>query len=81
MFGMASEISGPTPQAVPPNGEEMIGFFKFIREDIQAVFEQDPAARSRCEVFLCYPGLHVVWMYRLSHWLWQRRLPVKKWAQ
>ena len=44
--------------------------FKVLRRDIQSVFERDPAARSMPEVLLCYPGLHAVWGYRLSHWFW-----------
>lgn len=50
----------------------MLGFFKMICEDIDAVLERDPAARSQCEVLLCYPGLHALWLYRVSHWLWQK---------
>jgi serine O-acetyltransferase len=38
---------------------------------LQAARERDPAARSTAEIILCYPGLHAVWSYRLSHWLWQ----------
>lgn len=41
-----------------------------IREDVAAVLERDPAAKSRLEVFLCYSGLHAVWFYRINHWLW-----------
>jgi serine O-acetyltransferase len=45
---------------------------KIIRNDIQSVFDRDPAARSSLEVLLCYPGLHAVWGHRLTHWLWTR---------
>jgi serine O-acetyltransferase len=45
-----------------------------IREDLNSVLERDPAARSRLEVFLCYPGLWAVWMQRISHFLWLRHL-------
>lgn len=48
--------------------------FNRVREDIKAVFERDPAARSTLEVLFCYPGLHAVWLQRVSHWLWVRRL-------
>jgi serine O-acetyltransferase len=41
-----------------------------IREDVATVMERDPAAKSRLEVFLCYPGLHAVWLYRINHQLW-----------
>ena len=44
--------------------------FDRIREDIQGVFERDPAARSTWEVLTCYPGLKAVWAHRLTHWLW-----------
>ncbi len=43
-----------------------------MREDIQAVFDRDPAARSTLEVVLAYPGVHAIWFHRVSHWLWQR---------
>ena len=48
--------------------------FMFLREAISAYRERDPAARSRLEVLLCYPGLHAVLWHRLSHRLWRRRL-------
>jgi len=45
-------------------------FYSRIRDDIDSVLERDPAARSRIEVFLCYPGLWAVWLQRISHPLW-----------
>jgi len=45
-----------------------------VREDIAAVLESDPAARSVFEVVILYPGLHALWAHHLSHWLWGRRL-------
>jgi serine O-acetyltransferase len=45
----------------------------YIKEDIQVVFQRDPAVRSAWEVALAYPGFHAVLMHRLAHWLWQRR--------
>jgi serine O-acetyltransferase len=48
----------------------MTSFLRSVREDIAAVFESDPAARSYLEVLICYPGLHAVWAHHLSHWLW-----------
>lgn len=41
-----------------------------LAEDLRAVFERDPAARSTWEVLTCYPGLHALWMHRLAHKLW-----------
>src|ERR1700691_5401485 len=52
----------------------MISFFRSVREDIAAVFESDPAARSYLEVVTCYPGLHAVWAHHLSHWLWRHHM-------
>ena len=48
--------------------------FAYIREDVQTVFDKDPAARTVWEVLCCYPGLHAVWLHRLSHFLWQHKM-------
>jgi serine O-acetyltransferase len=48
--------------------------FKRLKEDIQSIFDRDPAARSTLEVVLCYPGLHAVWIYRVANWFWKREL-------
>lgn len=45
-------------------------FFKNLSEDADTIVKNDPAARSKIEVFLCYPGFHAVLFYRLSHFLW-----------
>ena len=41
-----------------------------IRRDVAAAMERDPAARSRLEVVLCYPGVHALFFHRLAHRLW-----------
>src|SRR5690625_7494523 len=43
-------------------------------EDMDVVFEQDPAARTYIEVFLTYSALHAVWAHRIAHALFKRRL-------
>ena len=48
--------------------------FARIKEDLNTALLRDPAARNKLEVFLTYPGVHAVWNYRISHWLWQRNL-------
>jgi serine O-acetyltransferase len=48
--------------------------FTRIREDVRSVLDRDPAARSRLEVLLCYPGLWAVWFHRVSHRLWRMKL-------
>ena len=45
-----------------------------FRNDIQSIYERDPAARSTLEILLCYPGLHAIWGYRISHWLWEHNM-------
>ena len=46
--------------------------FNTIGADVRAIFERDPAVRSRLEVVLCYPGFHAVLFYRIAHALWSR---------
>ncbi len=49
----------------------VIQFFRMMKEDIQSVFDRDPAARSSLEIITSYPGLHAIWGYRITHWLWK----------
>lgn len=51
----------------------MSNFFKMLKEDVDVVFDQDPAARSRVEVILTYSGLHAIWNHRLAHALFKRK--------
>lgn len=44
-----------------------------VKSDIDAVFENDPAARSRFEVIFTYSGLHAVWSHRIAHGFYKRR--------
>ncbi|MBZ0090855.1 MAG: serine O-acetyltransferase [Sulfuricellaceae bacterium] len=46
--------------------------FGLLREDMACVFERDPAARNRWEVFFTYPGIHALFAHRLAYGLWQR---------
>ena len=46
--------------------------FNTLSDDIQAVFERDPAARSKLEVLLCYPSLHAVMIHRVAHAMWRQ---------
>jgi len=45
--------------------------FKNLRDEIDATLARDPAARSRLEVVLCYPGFHALLFHRVAHWLWE----------
>ena len=44
-----------------------------LKEDVRTIKERDPAARNAVEIFLCYPGLHAVWLHRFAHFLYRRR--------
>jgi len=44
--------------------------FKGFREEIDGMMARDPAARSRWEVILCYPGFHAIVFHKLAHPLW-----------
>jgi serine O-acetyltransferase len=43
-----------------------------LRDEIDATLARDPAARSRLEVVLCYPGFQSLLFYRVAHWFWAR---------
>ena len=47
---------------------------KSIKDLIKSVKKNDPAIRNALEVFLCYPGLHAVWIYRISHLFYNCKL-------
>ena len=51
-----------------------MSLFARMHDDIHSIMERDPAARTRLEVLLCYPGLWAVWIHRVSHWLWRHKL-------
>ncbi len=44
-----------------------------LREHIQTIKREDPAAKSSLEILLCYPGLHAVLFHRVAHWLYLRK--------
>ncbi|MBM4065279.1 MAG: serine O-acetyltransferase [Planctomycetes bacterium] len=48
--------------------------FERIKEDVDAAFQNDPAAKSKLEVILCYPGVHALLLHRISHYLWKKGL-------
>ncbi len=48
--------------------------FETIKEDIQVVFDRDPAAKSSIETLTACPGLHAILFHRLNHWLWNKGL-------
>ncbi len=70
-FGIeASRIVARSPTEQAPKK----GLLSRLREDIEAIRDRDPAARSAWEVLTCYPGLHALWMHRIAHWCWTHGL-------
>lgn len=55
-----------TPAANRPS------LLELLREDIACVFDRDPAARNRWEVFFTYPGIHALLVHRIAYGLWRR---------
>ncbi|WP_028552037.1 serine O-acetyltransferase [Paenibacillus sp. UNC451MF] len=47
--------------------------FKSMKEDIETIFENDPAARSWFEVAFTYSGLHALWAHRVAHFFYKRK--------
>lgn len=67
-MGDRMAVAGTVPvQAATENG-----LMALIRQDIDCVFQRDPAARKRIEVITTYPGVHAIMLYRLGNRLWRR---------
>ncbi|NLD08249.1 MAG: serine O-acetyltransferase [Xanthomonadaceae bacterium] len=47
---------------------------KTIREDIANIKRLDPAARTSFEIIMAYPGLWAIWIHRINHWLWKKKI-------
>ena len=48
--------------------------FRAIREQLDTIFREDPAAKSALEIVLCYPGFHAILLHRLAHRLYRSGL-------
>lgn len=73
--------STPLAKLTPPDRARRIGdngvhMFSTIREQIQTIFREDPAAKGVFEIVLCYPGFHAILLHRLAHWLYRAGLPL-----
>lgn len=62
----------PADTGRPDRASGSARLVRALRGDVRAALERDPAARSAAEVALCYPGVHAIWGYRVTHWLWGR---------
>ncbi len=47
--------------------------FKYINEDLKYIIDNDPAARNKIEVFLLYPSIHALLIYRISHFFYKHK--------
>ena len=56
--------------------KEAPSILKTVRRDFQAIFERDPAARSKIEVILTYPGLHAILLHRIAHGIHRMGFPL-----
>jgi len=50
--------------------------FRAIKEQIDTIFRDDPAAKSVVEIVLCYPGFHAILLHRLAHKLYRAGIPL-----
>ena len=50
--------------------------FRSIREQVDTIFREDPAAKSVLEIVLCYPGFHAILLHRLAHRLYHAGVPL-----
>lgn len=78
---LESEISMLCPDR---NASEIVAAFvarlpevrRLVESDVQAAYEGDPAATSRMEVVMAYPGLYAVTIHRLAHELYLLKVPI-----
>lgn len=70
-------------QQLPEQERVSAAFFSELNEthkilflDLEAIYEFDPAAKSRDEIILSYPGFYAIAVYRLANILWQLNVPV-----
>jgi len=64
--GRSTQLRAVQAPEAPKSG------FARIREDLDAAIERDPAVESRIEMALASPGLHAIWVHRLTHWMWTK---------
>lgn len=51
-----------------------MNFLETLHQDLEFIMANDPAAKSKLEVVLCYFGLHAVYMHKLAHWFYKQKL-------
>src|SRR5277367_1242074 len=73
---LSNSINGSGNMVLFIIGAIFIAIFFIFSEEIKTVKERDPAATSALEVLLLYPGLHALVFYRISHKLWEWKVPI-----
>jgi serine O-acetyltransferase len=68
--------TGKTQEIVKQFFAELEIIHSWLEADLETVFNFDPAAKSRSEVLVAYPGFFAIAIYRLSHQLWKKEVPV-----
>jgi len=56
--------------------ENISRIHNLLSQDLKAILEFDPAAKSRNEVLLAYPGFFAISVYRIAHELWNQKARV-----
>lgn len=56
--------------------DDLFSIHEVLLSDLNAVLEFDPAAKSRTEVLLAYPGFFTITVYRIAHNLWNKNVAV-----
>lgn len=80
MLQVRRETKGTANPSSPLGDDTTVSLRQLLHEDLRAAADRDPAARSKVEVILAYPGLHAVWFHRVAHAMWQKprfRLPAR----
>ena len=78
-IGSALCFSGVSPMKAEKLTEDFLNslpeIMRQINTDIQAIYDGDPAAKSKAEVILCYPGFYAISIYRIAHVLYRLGVP------
>ena len=78
-IALARDLDGRDPSCAEELTEEFLArlpkIMHLICTDIQAIYDGDPAAKSKAEVILCYPGFYAISIYRIAHELYDLGVP------
>lgn len=72
----AEEILARTDQVCSTFLDRLPAIQELLLKDVQAAFDGDPAAQSKQEIILCYPGTFAIFVYRVAHELYVQNVPL-----